>query len=95
MQIDKTTKLVYLCVKPTVRVVCPRIVGPDHQLPGVEHRKAVDNVGAEAGVDVLRLVLALARPVPGPIRKVADDLAKEWMNIVAKQSSLAIIPFEL
>jgi len=43
---------------------------PDLQSLGIEDREPVDEVGAELHVNVLRQVLALVKPVGGPIGEV-------------------------
>lgn len=49
-------------------------MGFDQEVVAVEDREAVDDVGAEGGVDVVRSILSFARSVPGPVGEVADHL---------------------
>ena len=49
-------------------------MGPHLHGIGVQHHKAVNNVGTERCIYVLRLVLAQAGPVPSPVGEVADHL---------------------
>ena len=54
----------------TIVEVSPAVVGLHDQLRIVEDSKAVDDVSADGGVDVIGLVLATFRAVPGPVGEV-------------------------
>ena len=49
-------------------------MGPDDEPGVVKDGESVDNVGAQARVDVVRQVLALAGSVPRPVGKVTHNL---------------------
>ena len=56
----------------TVIQIGPAVVGLHDEIRVVKHRKAVDHVSADGGVDVARLVLAALGPVPSPVGKICD-----------------------
>ena len=54
--------------------ISPGIVRLHLELIGVQDGKAIVDVGAEVGINILRNVLPCSLPVPGPVGEVADDL---------------------
>ena len=49
-------------------------MGLNGELGGVENGEPVDNVGTEVGVNILGLILAVARTVGRPVREVTNNL---------------------
>ena len=63
-------------VSHTVVKVSPSVVSLDDQVGVIQDSETVNDVSAELRVNILRLVLAHARTVPGPVGEVANNLKK-------------------
>ncbi len=61
--------ILYL-IAHTIVKISPTVVWLDDKFGGVEDGEPVDDVRANGGVDVVRLVLAHAGTVPGPIGEI-------------------------
>ena len=64
-------------VSHTVVKVSPSVVSLYDQVGVIQDSETVDNVSAELRVNILRLVLAHARAVPGPVGEVANNLKEK------------------